>query len=149
MDFLNFFLIIFFNNRNSMEYSKIEMLKEKRKFSNDEMGKIIGISGVGYKKMVETRSCRVDYLEKFSEYFKKPITWFFEPFSNESLDPASPYNIKCNNPKCTEEKEDLQKQIRSLTYTNETLAKILNRKTKEEISPGEPEGGVEMPGKTG
>ena len=132
-----------------MEYSKLKMLQENGRMSYIEMGQIIGLSDNGYKKMVESKSCRVDYLEKIAEHFKKPIAWFFEPFSNDLLDPASPYYTKCTNPKCTEEKEALQEQIRSLTYTNEALAKVVNSKMKGGIMPGELAGGVETPGKTG
>jgi len=60
-----------------MIYSNIRVLQSKNKLSNDDMGKIIGLTGVGYAKMVNNRTCTVAYLEKIAEFFSMPISYFY------------------------------------------------------------------------
>lgn len=33
---------------------------------------------MGYTKMIEKKTCTVEYLEKFAQHFKKPILYFFD-----------------------------------------------------------------------
>lgn len=126
-----------------MEYNKLRYLQTVRRFSDVEMGNIIGFSGPGYADMIAARRLRVDALEKFAAYFKKPINWFFEPLKSELEESASPDTTKCQNPDCILEREKSQLTIEDLNRQNREMLKtihLLSRKVPGGM--GEFEGGV-------
>lgn len=84
-----------------MNYNKIIELQQQKKVSNRKLAETIGMSDVGYGKMLANESCDVRTLEAIAKFFKVPINYFFENFQND-------YNPECD---CNEK----QKKINELT----------------------------------
>jgi hypothetical protein len=57
------------------------------------MGEIAGMSGTGYDKMIKKQTCTVETLEKFAEYFKISLAFFFD----ESTVPKAVKQVGNNN----------------------------------------------------
>lgn len=77
-----------------MDYSKIRVLQSQNRLTAEEMGEILGITGAGFTKMMNNRTCSVLYLEKIAEFFKKQISYFFEQEENYADEPTQKYTIK-------------------------------------------------------
>lgn len=93
-----------------MNYNKLEKIRKERKVSTEKLGEVIGISGPGYIKMIKEKTCRVDYLEKISDYFNFPITFFLDLGDENSVN--EPYGKYGNN--CCKLCEEKDARIRLL-----------------------------------
>lgn len=68
-----------------MKYSKIQYLLDSNKnLIKKDLLKKVGKSNWGFNEMVKKRSMRVDVLEKMSEYFNVPISYWFQEEENIS-----------------------------------------------------------------
>lgn len=61
-----------------MNYNKIKILQEQEKVSNRKIAKEIGMSDVGYGKMLDKKSCDVATLEAIARFFKVSVSYFFD-----------------------------------------------------------------------
>lgn len=61
-----------------MKYSKIEDLRISNKISIRKMARELEMSDSGYSRMIENETCSVSVLERIANYFKLPITYFFD-----------------------------------------------------------------------
>jgi transcriptional regulator with XRE-family HTH domain len=77
-----------------LNYSKIKILQEQNKVSNRKIAKVIGMSDVGYGKMLEKKSCDVATLEAIARFFKVPVAYFF--YENENPPDTSEPCSDCN-----------------------------------------------------
>lgn len=66
-----------------MKYNKIVELQKQKKVSNRKIAESIGMSDVGFGKMLTNESCDVRTLEAIAKFFKVPVSYFFEDFSND------------------------------------------------------------------
>lgn len=60
-----------------MDYSKIRVLQMQKNLSDRKFAESIGLSGPGYKSMLEEQTCTVEKLELICSLYKVPITHFF------------------------------------------------------------------------
>lgn len=108
-----------------MEYKKLEIIQDWKKLTDQEMGDIVGILNSGYRKMINKRSCRIDYLEKIARYFEIPLMWFWEPIRSENEDPSKITLKECRNANCILEKEKMKMEIEDLRTENKKLLDTL------------------------
>lgn len=78
-----------------MDYSKIRVLMMQRNFSLRNMARTIGVSDSGFKSMMERDTMTIQTLEKISQVFDVPITYFFDDSTTGKKKPC-PECIKCN-----------------------------------------------------
>lgn len=114
-----------------MEYKKLEIIQDWKKLTDQEMGDIVGISNSGYRKMINKKSCRVDYLEKIARYFEIPLMWFWEPLRSEKEDPSKISWKECRNADCILEKEKLKIENEDLRAENKKLLDTLYNLSKK------------------
>lgn len=77
------------------KYEKINELFKSKVFIKEEFFQKIGMTRVGFNLMMQKHSLKVDTLEKFAFYFKKPISYFFEeeiPKENITNEEATEYD---------------------------------------------------------
>lgn len=85
-----------------MNYSKIQNLLDSNKnLRKGDLLKKVGKSNWGFNEMVAKRSMRVDVLEKMSEFFDVPISYWFDEDNKENnlKEGQSDYLTKTNNMK--------------------------------------------------
>lgn len=107
-------------SEKKFSYNENKMTKLLTEVSNiSEFSRISGITRTNYYKILETsKNIGIETLEKLSQYFNKPISYFFD----EETTPNQEYQNKI---------EELEKEIRALRKENENLLERL--KDKEEI----------------
>lgn len=140
---------------------KIESLINKNEKSLAGFAKKIGMSHAGLRSAIDKSSLRVKYLIKISEYFNKPIQYFFtndtndiveEKYSTYKNDPIPPTYKKCTNPDCLEEKKNLQEKIdfqnKIIDLQDEKIEMLEGEKGVSNTGK-KVEGGVEKPARTG
>lgn len=64
-------------NTNKMNYNRIRDLLKQTKVDRTDFYQYVGMSEVGFNKMMRVESCKVSTLEAIAEYFNKPIEYFF------------------------------------------------------------------------
>jgi len=101
-----------------LNYNKLTDLQLKHKVSDRKMAKVIGMTGVGYRKMVDNKTCTVEALEKILIEFNKPIWYFFDEQDNIINEPKA----ECKN-NCCELCREKDKQIEGLKADKEELIK--------------------------
>lgn len=101
-----------------MDYDKIWSLKNKANMSNRQLAQLLGMSGQGFKTMMEKESCTVKTLEKLSEIFHVPIIFFldkrhelFESEENTASEPIAAYGKCMQCAKKSEEINDLRAKL--------------------------------------
>lgn len=117
-----------------MNYNKIKELQQQKKVSNRKIAKAIGMSDVGYGKMLENNSCDVETLEAIATFFKIPVSYFFD---NEDLNQLQEKveNYKITRIDCIECIKK-QKTIDELTLERDALRVELIELYREKKSPG-------------
>jgi len=113
---MQYFIIYKYSKYYKLNYNKLEILREQKKVNKRKIAKQINMSDVGYAKMIENKSCDVATLEAIANYFKVPITYFFDKDENEVNlgEPEEKYN-SCPNCKLK------QAEINRLKADNEVL----------------------------
>ncbi len=77
-----------------MNYNKIENIRKQKKVSQRDLCKIIGITTVGYSKMIREESIKVSTLEKIAKVLEVPVIYFFTDDvtpTNQVAEPSTPY----------------------------------------------------------
>lgn len=116
-----------------MNYRKIKELQSKLKFSDEVMGKIAGISGPGYSKMLENKTCRVEYLENFARYFEKPIMYFFDEKEfqvNQVAEPPASYSCQ----KCAEKQKTINEMNATIEQQEKELLRLYRQINPDNVS---------------
>ena len=95
-----------------LNYSKITDLQKENKVSNREIAAYLKMSGVGYGKMLEKKTCTVSIIEMIAVFFKKPLSYFFDDFHLDiTNEPTSPYYTECKNHNCIKQILELEKRV--------------------------------------
>lgn len=108
-----------------LNYNKIESVINGAKISTRKVGEILGIPDATYRNRLKKRNLSPDDIEKLADYFKKPISYFFDREDKPDIageDPAE-YRRKCLQ--CEEKDKiiELQNKLLSL-YENERGADL-------------------------
>lgn len=112
----------------------IEELKEKYKLSNSKIGEILGITGPGFKYILDNKDTKVSILFRLSELFDVPVTSLIEKksFENKTLlnEAEAKYGVKENGIAIFNSiLKVLEKQLNDQdAYIRELLSKIPNAK---------------------
>ena len=61
-----------------MNYSRITLLKDQHRTQRKEMAELLGVTTAGYDNMMKKETFTVKNLEIIANYFKVPITYFFD-----------------------------------------------------------------------
>jgi len=112
-----------------MDYSKIRVLMMQRNFSLRNMARTIGVSDSGFKAMMERDTMTIHNLEKISQVFEVPVTYFFEDSSSGKKKPC-PDCIKCNA-KLDLLKQQLYEKEKELKELYKEMGRKLGTKGKE------------------
>jgi transcriptional regulator with XRE-family HTH domain len=138
-----------------MNYEKLRELIKKENLSQNQMAKNFGMSAPGYKEMLEKKSLKVKNLEKIADYFKVPVSYFFDEYnieknkpdhSNKTIPPKYNQNQRiCTDPDCITERDKLKDKIIDLLQEINEL-----RKQEGGTPPGKRDvGGMEQTRPTG
>lgn len=111
-----------------MNYSKIEDLRNSKRFSKTEIAGRLGMTLNGYEKMISLKTLNVERLEKLCEIFKVPINYFFD--DNEKIqevnEAAGEYSTR--NKELSEQLlASKDEQIRLLQEQVDLLKKLSNK----------------------
>lgn len=69
-----------------LNYEIIKKLLSENFHSNEHFYKKIDLTRVGYNRMIDNKSMKVETLEKIAQYFEKPIAFFFNEVTNERVE---------------------------------------------------------------
>ncbi len=107
-------------NYSKLNYKKIKELQLQKKVSNRKISKSIGMTDVGYGKMLDNKTCDVATLEAIARFFKVPVKYFFEEVELvcELNDPEIEYYI-CEN--CIEKQKKLDGAYELLKHKDNEL----------------------------
>jgi transcriptional regulator with XRE-family HTH domain len=61
-----------------LKYNKLEDLQKKNKVSDRKVAEYLGMTGVGYRKMILNETCTVDTLERLAHYYHLSAKYFFD-----------------------------------------------------------------------
>lgn len=61
-----------------VNYNKLWSLINQINLSQNAAARMIGMSSTGFKQMMDRQTMPVSVLEKFAEYFNKPVSYFFD-----------------------------------------------------------------------
>jgi len=67
-----------------MDYDQIWSLKNLSGLSDRKFAKSIGMTGQGFKSMMDNKSLKVETLERMCEEYKKPLSYFYGKTEQES-----------------------------------------------------------------
>ena len=141
-----------------MNYNRIKELQRKTKVTNEELAAVVEMSKVGFEKMLKLETCKVSTIELLADYFKVPISYFYDREEKEEVkaivipgatqvEPRTYYEFdphnKVNDPKVTfytcpdciqkEEKiKDLRENINDLRKHISLLELSLGKNLKSE-----------------
>ena len=73
-----------------MDYDRIWSLINAKGLSKRKFAQSIGMTGQGFKTMMEGKSLRVDVLEKICEVYEKPLSYFYDNIEHKSTE----YDVK-------------------------------------------------------
>ncbi len=107
-----------------MHYNKIRLLQEREKVSNRKIARAIGMSDVGYAKMLEKESCDVTTIEAIANFFKLPVSYFFDVEIEKA---QTKKTLREDNTRITECIECKEKQKR-IEEQKEEIRKLRNEK---------------------
>lgn len=79
---------------NSVDYSRITLLIRSKNLSENKFAESIGMSGNGFRSMMNNQTLKIEVLEKICEVYSLPITHFFEN-SNLLKEPDPKYGKQC------------------------------------------------------
>lgn len=74
---------------NAVNYNRIRELRYQNKVTEEELAAAIGLSIGGYQKMMKLETCTVSRLETIADFFKVPVTYFFEEDLPSNYDPRA------------------------------------------------------------
>lgn len=90
-----------------MDYNKVKSLQNRHNLSNQKMADIAGMKRAqSYADMMKRESMKVEYLEKYAEYFKVDINSFFDngisantkdKLFHITQEPTKEYNKECKD----------------------------------------------------
>lgn len=106
-----------------MNYNKIKELQEQNKVSNREISKKIGMSDVGYGKMLDKKTCDVATLESIADFFKVSVCEFFENEDPEQLKNKDKQNELCLD--CEKKQEEIDRLNVKIQEVYEKYTKCL------------------------
>lgn len=115
-----------------MNYSKLRQLQKMNKISNREISVVVGLTDTGYGKMLENETCTVSTLEKIANYFKVPVSYFFDeqkPLTYAENERSNVANEPC--PFCEVLKAKNEGLEALLEAKNETIAALRGDAKKE------------------
>ncbi len=67
-----------------MNYSKLKTLQTRTQLSDVKFAKSIGMTDVGYKRMLDKQTCTVERLENICKVYNLELSFFFEASSNKA-----------------------------------------------------------------
>ncbi len=106
-----------------MNYSKIKVLQNQKNLSDRKFAKSIGLTGPGYKTMIEKHTCTVETLETICKIYGLELSYFFDesgvPFCN-------PVIIDENCPRC-KVFEAIIEELRNDKKEQQNQIALLNR----------------------
>lgn len=113
-----------------MNYSKIQSLLDSNKnLRKGDLLKKVGKSNWGFNESVAKKTMRVDVLEKMSEFFNVPISYWFEERKSKQANFSEPeINYKSN--------ESLIEMKEQLKFMRELFKEVKeeNNRLKKEIN---------------
>jgi len=110
-----------------MNYSKIRILQTQKNLSDRKFSASIGMSGPGFKTMMEKQTCGVELLETICRVYNLPISHFFEENEFYVSEPETRYG-RCKE--CIKKdgqlemlKEQLEKKDAEIARMNRELGR--------------------------
>ncbi len=79
-----------------MNYSKIKILQNQKNLSDRKFAKSIGLSGPGYKTMLEKQTCTVETIETICKVYKLSLAHFFDEATNLFIE-LDAKNVDCSD----------------------------------------------------
>jgi transcriptional regulator with XRE-family HTH domain len=119
-----------------LNYNKIESAINSAKLSTRKLGDILGIPEATYRDRIKKKNLSPDDVEKISDYFNKPISYFFDREDQPDIivEPPAEYHRKCF---LCEEKDrkiiELQEKLLSM-YEQERSADLNGEVQEAKVS---------------
>jgi transcriptional regulator with XRE-family HTH domain len=114
-----------------MDYSKITLIKDRKRITREEMAELLGMSKYGYDKTIRNQTLTVKNLEKIAAFFQVPVGYFFDETDHNRHDPMiDSYTCK----ECSKYEgmiELLKEQLMNCERRIEQLSRELGAKTAE------------------
>jgi hypothetical protein len=110
----------------SLDYNSIWSLINKNNLSKAKAARIAEMSETGFRQMMDRKTMAVSTLEKFAEYFKVPITAFFEDISygeapiDEQMQSPGRVSRLCKD--CVEKQKEIDQLRQKLIEAQEKLS---------------------------
>ena len=114
-----------------MDYSKINLLKDRKKVTREEMAALLDMSTYGYDKTIRNQTLTVKNLEKIATFFQVPVGYFFDETDHNLSDPLGDYN---NCKECLKYEgmiELLKEQLKNCERRIEQLSRELGSNAAE------------------
>lgn len=117
-----------------LNYSKIAQLQKQNKVSNRKISRHLGMSDVGFAKMIENETCTVSTLEAIAGFFNKSVDYFFDREEKEvtvGVDQATEPRIttySCSD--CISKQKEID-ALRSALEAKEELLEMYRDKKNE------------------
>jgi len=128
-----------------MDYNKLWNLINMKNLSKSAAGRVAGLSPQGFISMMEKKTMTIATLEKFSKYFEKPVSYFFDGQAEFDDDTTSPIYDTCKDPRCRDKTASLEARVLEL-MDDKNLLKSLLKELQEKgaaVPPkNKPKGGV-------
>ena len=115
---------------------KIKTLQKNTKVSTEELAVVIGLSKVGLEKIFRLKSCKVSTLEKLANYFKVPVSYFFDEPQLKTLVAEETLNVAYEPcPNCAAMQAKIDKLNDDLIASQKETIAALKGEVKKEIPP--------------